>query len=370
MVSGSWLMVNNCQQIFLELLQGGLWGKEVRLLPFGEIDYAAILKLAEEQSVVGLVAAGLEHVKDVKVPQEWALQFAGQTLQLEQRNKAMNAFVAKLIEDLRKADVYCLLVKGQGVAQCYEKPLWRASGDVDLLLSKDNYEKAKACLTPQAGQVEEEDEEKMHLGLTIDGWLVELHGTLYTCFSKKINRLIDSVQHSIFCGGEVRSWDNGGTVVYLPSADNDVILVFTHILEHFFIEGVGIRQICDWCRLLYCYREKLDLRVLESRIRKVGLMKEWKAFASLAVDWLGMPKEAMPFYDERFSQKGVGVLKLVMEAGNFGHNKDLSYRIRYKGTTYKVVSLWRRMKDFVRFIPLFPLDVPRFFVTYVLGKVK
>ena len=33
--------------------------------------------------MVGLVAAGLEHVIDVKVPQVWALQFAGQTLQLE-----------------------------------------------------------------------------------------------------------------------------------------------------------------------------------------------------------------------------------------------------------------------------------------------
>ena len=95
-------------------------------------------RLAEEQSVVGLVAAGIEHVKDVKVPKEMALQFAGQTLQLEQHNQLMNVFVAELIERLRKKDVYCLLVKGQGVAQCYERPLWRCAGDIDLLLSDNN----------------------------------------------------------------------------------------------------------------------------------------------------------------------------------------------------------------------------------------
>lgn len=50
-------------------------------------------RFAQEQSVVGLVAAGLEHVQDVKVPQNVALSFAGATLQLEHRNKAMNEFV-------------------------------------------------------------------------------------------------------------------------------------------------------------------------------------------------------------------------------------------------------------------------------------
>ena len=165
-------------------------------------------------------------------------------------------------------------------------------------------------------------------------------------------------------------WDNSGTVVYLPSADNDVILLFTHILEHFFIEGIGLRQICDLCRLLYTYRSKIDTKRLEMRLQKAGIMTEWKAFASLAVDSLGMPKEAMPFYDVDFKGKGERVLKLVLEAGNFGHNKDLSYRTKYKGMTYKIVSLWRRIGDFVQFVPIFPLDAPRFFVTYVFGKVK
>ena len=86
----------------------------------------------------------------------------------------MNAFIAELIDKLRKADIYALLVKGQGIAQCYEKPLWRCSGDVDLLLSADNYEKAKTVLMPIASEVETEYEGISHLGMTIDEWVVEL----------------------------------------------------------------------------------------------------------------------------------------------------------------------------------------------------
>lgn len=48
-----------------------------------------------------------------------------------QRNKTMNALVAELIKKLRNKDVYTLLVKGQVVAQCYERPLWRCAGDID-----------------------------------------------------------------------------------------------------------------------------------------------------------------------------------------------------------------------------------------------
>ena len=59
---------DNNIKAFLELVRAGLWEKEARLSQFGEVDYEEIMGLAEEQSVDGLVTAGLEHVTDVKVP--------------------------------------------------------------------------------------------------------------------------------------------------------------------------------------------------------------------------------------------------------------------------------------------------------------
>lgn len=70
-------MNSNNQQVFFALVRAGLWEKDVQLLPYGEVDYAEVMRLAQEQVVVGLVAAGLEHVTDMRVPQVWALQFAG-----------------------------------------------------------------------------------------------------------------------------------------------------------------------------------------------------------------------------------------------------------------------------------------------------
>jgi len=252
---------------FFEFLRGGLWEKEVQLSGYELIDFKLINQLAEEQSVVGVVTAGLEHVVDVKVPQEILLQFIGSTLQIEQQNKLMNEFVERLNGRLRGKEVYTLLIKGQGIAQCYERPLWRSSGDVDLLLSNSNYSVAASILSEDAVSVEKENPYNKHLAMTIDRWLVELHGTLRCGLWKSLDKELDKTQDAIFYGGKVRSWLNGQTLVFLPAPDEDVFFVFSHIIEHFYKEGVGLRQICDWTRLLWTYRDSIDIRLLEKRIR-------------------------------------------------------------------------------------------------------
>lgn len=349
---------SNNQLVFFELLRAGLWG--VRN-PDEWIDettgWQGVYLLATEQSALGLILAGLEH-SDVKPPKELLLQWIGEVQAIEHRNKAMNAFVASLIERLRAEDVYTILVKGQGIAQCYERPLWRACGDVDLFLSEENYQKAVHVLSPLATKVEEENSYRKHLAMTIDGWSVELHGTLRSGLWNRLDREIDNVQNEVFLGGAVRSWMNGNTQVLLPRADEDVVFVFSHILQHFFMEGIGLRQICDWCRLMWNYRDTLNLVLLESRIRKAGVMTEWKAFGSLAVEYLGMPVEAMPLYsdDKKWFRKADKVMGFILETGNFGHNRDYSYYQKYPYVVFKAISLWRHIKDFGRYFVIFPLD--------------
>ena len=77
----------------------------------------------------------------------------------------------------------------------------------------------------------------------------------------------------------------------------------------------------------------------------------------------------MPFYDPRFKVKGEKVLKRILNCGNFGHNNDLSYRAEYTGMTYKTIAIWRRFWDFVSLVPVFPIDAPKFFLRYVIGKM-
>lgn len=80
-------------------------------------------------------------------------------------------------------------------------------------------------------------------------------------------------------------------------------------------------------------------------------MKEWKAFGAFAVEYLGMPAEAMPYLDVRskmddgrceidkhLKRKADRILKFVLESGNFGHNRDISYKQKYHFVIHYAMS--------------------------------
>lgn len=315
------------------------------------VDWKKVYLLAGAQSVVGLVTAGIERFKNQHIPfnldQELLMQLIGEVQMIEQTNKAMNKFIEKLVWKMRDAEIYTLLVKGQGIAQCYERPSWRTPGDVDFFLSNDNYEKAKRFLLPLSSGNKPERLYSKEIGMSIDPWYVEVHGTLRTGLSARIDRAIDLVQRDVFYGGSVRSWANGNTQVFLPAPDCDVFFVFTHFIKHFYKEGgVSIRQLCDWCRLLWAYKDSLNHDILKSRIRKAGLMSEWKAFAALAVEYLGMPVEAMPLYssDKKWKKKAKKIVTFILKGGE-----------------------WQKFNDTIAVGKIFPLSTLRFLPWILLG---
>ncbi len=383
-------MKDNTIEAFFELLRAGLWSNDNLNfdLDFDGVKWEKVYKLAQEQSVQGIILQGIEWLKNhndnpnhnlnINIPQVLLLQWIGEVQMIEQRNKEMNAFIASLIEKVRAADIYTLLVKGQGIAQCYDKPFGRVCGDVDLLLSKHNYEKAKKFLLPKGVLTEPEEAAKKHLAMQIEQWTVELHGTLHVGLSTRVDRMLDNVQYDIFHREEVQSVtldvnDNlnettkgyKNVQVFLPAANEDVVYVFAHILQHFYKGGIGLRQICDWCRLLYTYRDTLDLELLERRIRQAGLLDEWRAFGAFAVKYLGMPIEAIPLLNNnlysKLKKKADRICEFIMEVGNFGHNRDSSYFQKHSYFVQKSISAWRRVKDLCRHATIFPVNSVRFF---------
>lgn len=359
------------KKIFFEMLKAGLWNKEVQLLPFAPINFSAILKIAEEQSVVGLIAAGLENVKDIKVAKQDIFKIIGISLQIEQQNTSMNLFISKIAVKLSNENINIVLVKGQGIAQCYLRPLWRTCGDVDLLLDSRNYEKAKHFFAKIASSIEQEEFVSKHIAYTISPWLVELHGHMYFGLSHRAYKVVLEVEKDILKNDGTRVWNNNGIVIHLPKPDNDIIIIFTHFLGHFCFGGIGLRQLCDLCRLLWVYRKEINYKLLENRLRKMRLMSEWKVFAAVAVIFLGMPSEAMPFYSTSliYRIKANRACKRILKTGNLGHNNDESYRNAAPKWKTPFITFWRRLCEFFSLAIIFPLDAPLFFTNYLKSKI-
>lgn len=363
---------NNSVETFFLLVRAGLFGRTEGIEDFlpDDVDWEEVYQLAKEQGVMGLVAEGVEIVRTEWakthgtpfIPRKQVMKYASVILQLEKHNLDMNGFIAKLIVRLRKRGIIALLLKGQGVAQCYKKPLLRMCGDVDLLLGEEDLKKAQDFLLPFASFSKEENDYKKDFALMIANWLVELHGSLRCGFSSCIDRELDKIYHDTFYGENVRSWMNEDVQVFMLGKENEVFYVFVHFLNHFYKSGVGIRQICDWCRLLWTFRDSLDINALEARLKRMKLMSEWRVFGMFAVEYLGMPKEAMPFYceDKKWKSKAKQILAFVMKTGNLGYNRKGKVTV-HSYLSRKIKSSGQRFCDLANHFTIFPMDTLRFF---------
>lgn len=374
----------NIEAFFL-LVRVGLFGRTegAKSILLDDVDWNEVHRLAREQSVTGLLAEGIETLQrqpesadlgariTQMMPEDWAFQLATEMMYLEQSNQAMNKFVASLTGKLRKRGIDAVLLKGQGVAQYYEKPLWRTCGDIDLLLSSDNFVKAKDFLLHYASSAGTENPYKKHFDMSISRWTVELHGSLRCGFSARVDRELDNIFDNTFHDGHVTTWMDRTVPVYMLGRENNVLYVFAHFLNHFYKKGVGIRQICDWSRLLWSFRDTIDTAVLGTRLKSMGLMSEWRAFGAYAVEYLGMPEEAIPFYadKERWKRKARRIQQFILKTGNMGHNR--------KKTTEHVSLLTRKLKsgrqrlcDLTNHLMIFPLDTVRFMPSIFLNGLR
>ena len=114
---------DNNQQAFFALLRAGLWAEPERLVSVvSPVDWKEIYRLASEQSVLGLVLAGIDCLPiEQRPPKVLLLQWIGEIQMLEQQNREMNDFIGSLVEKMHNAGISTILVKGQGVAQCYNR---------------------------------------------------------------------------------------------------------------------------------------------------------------------------------------------------------------------------------------------------------
>lgn len=367
------LIYKNEITVFIDLLRTGLWESIAQISSTGHIDWGGVYSLSQEQAVVGVVAAGIEHADGVKAPKEIVLSMVGDALRLEKRNASMNTFISAFVDKLQEEDLHPVLVKGQGVAQCYKRPLWRACGDVDLLLDRSDYDKANLLLqkiSDGAGEESLRRTDRLHSEYYIKNWIVELHGSLHASLSNRMDEVIDEIQDEVFSEKAVRYWQNGKTQIALPSPDNDVIFVFTHILQHLFLEGVGLRQVCDLTRLLWVFRDVINRGMLYDRLSIMGVVSEWKAFGCLMVDYLGLPEDAMPYYNKAYKKKAERLLSYIIESGNFGHNRDYSHLTIKHPFKRKILIAWFHLRECFKLAQIFPIDAPRFFCRFMIDGIK
>ena len=348
---------------FFALLRSGLWNEVPERAPFaGGADWEALHDLAYRQTVTPLVTDGINRLPKELLPAEPERldPFLGDLMATANRNRVLDAFIPKLFDALEGIPV--VLVKGQALAQDYPDPERRQPGDIDLLLLPSSYETAKDILLPKATKVLDEEKEIWHQGMRFRSVEVEIHGSISTLMSRKLDRKLAALLEEQFDGRPFPAVSIGGAEIPVPDADFNAVYIFVHFLQHYWSGGVGLRQLVDWMTFVTVHKRDIHPVVLEVRLKDLGLLRLWKVFTGFAQEYLGCPVEKLPLAAAPDPRKNARIWRYIRRCGNFGKNVDRS-RGEESYLVRKVHSLWRLVvADRLRHFRVFPQESVRFFL--------
>src|SRR5574344_1128514 len=165
---------DNTIKQFLALLRSGLWGTPCDELLFADgADWEKLFSMSKRQTVRALAFDGLSTLpKSCQPPKVLLMKWYAHVLQTEDKGRRLNKVVRETYDVLRHADLEPTLLKGQGVAQYYRKPLHRQSGDIDIYTGY-YYKKANGLLE-RAGATDSK-ETTWHCSFGWHGEVVENH---------------------------------------------------------------------------------------------------------------------------------------------------------------------------------------------------
>lgn len=366
--------MSNNEVIYMELLRAGLWDRPAAVE--GAIDWKGVALLARLQSTRGPVfQAALALEGQNAVPAAMLPMMQTYLLKSVNAHAATNHAIARLAAALQTADIYPVLLKGQGVAACYPQPLLRQCGDIDLYVGNAYYEEAchiakqfravdTTNTTTGTGEPHETDK---HFSFSMGGGLeVEIHRYTEVLDDEKLNTIWQFIS------------DEGTTSALVPIAFEDVTIqtpnddfnalyIFHHMWHHVIGMGMGMRQLCDWTMFLHSRAGRIDTVLLQQRLEEMKLTEVWHVFGCMAVQHLGLPEDEMPFFDSSFGRRAQRLLSYLLVEGD---NREFKFERSTNPLLKKAATVRYIFRKFFRLLPIFPGIATRTFFHSITGGMK
>lgn len=308
---------------FLYLLRCALWDLRPDLEHIA--DWNGVLRLAQRQTTLGIVGnAALQSQATQDLLPESRVRLLTHLEKMQNEAEQAEALLHSLAVTFDLHDVTFFLLKGLGMAAFYPVPRLRKCGDIDLLVTPADFDKAVAILNgiATAEAVKKAFFSDKHYHIVLNGIAVELHHRCMTLDPTATDLVYRDIEDKAMAlGGDVFTID--GTLIRRPEPTFNAFYVFLHLWEHLKERGIGLRQVCDWTLLLHTRKDQIDRERLKVMLGSLGLMKPWQVLGCLAVDQLGLPEEEMPFYEPHYSHKARRLLQIILKEGNFGKARKL-----------------------------------------------
>jgi len=348
-------MNNKIQNIFLQLLQVGLWQKTLHKFTtsISPEEWAEIYSYATIHTVEGVIFDSFPLLLDYQLPpQSLRIKWAVRIDQIERHNDKMNVIISTQFNSFTNLGLIPILQKGQGVANCYINPNHRVCGDIDWYFENNGYAKAREFLKKE--NMPFNDTAGFSLEYNFNGIPIEHHKHLFDLRNPLKSNYLKAIQKKYSNKKQIVNINN--TPVEILSPELHILQVNVHILKHMISFGIGMRQICDAARLYTYYKESLNNDLLKDMYKKTGIIKWIHVLHHLLETQIGLNKLDLPF-SYPLNTNSDWMLAEIWHGGNFGYHD----RRFADGKIIRTISVHpdgarRLWNNFQRYFPFAPQE--------------
>ncbi len=270
-----------------------------------KINWENIYHLASIHNVQGIISAVIKN-NELCIPGEINSKLQKDFYSTLMYSVKQENETEKLLNILNKACIPHVLTKGYVVRNYYPDKELRTMGDIDILVSEENFEKAKELLKENDYRITDTyfnevsfDKNNVHFEIH-KSLLDEDLGNGYD-YGKYFDQL---------CKKAVKVKDN----TYELNINDHLIYLIAHIGKHFYNEGCGIRMIMDIAVYINRFEYKLDWNYLWNEFEKIRLKKFAQNIFYICNKWfdtkINVPNMDIELYNE--------IETYILEAGTFG----------------------------------------------------
>lgn len=271
------------QQTVLALLRASLWNSRESFSP--EADWQVIETIAKEQAVIPLVYNGTVTAK-LNIPSELSDKWKKRTMYGVMKNERLMCAQEQIITQLTQNGIPCVVLKGSSVSRYYPAPDLRVLGDVDVLISKENIEKATDILQ-QLGYVLHGADHDFHLGFSRKDAYVEVHYDV-TSLPDNLAGQLTRLETAHF----LESTDSAALTSHtfpVLTETNQALSLLLHMVRHMYETGIGLRQMCDWAMFLASPDSDVFAQSTLPVLSRCGLLQYANAATAVCISYLGLP---------------------------------------------------------------------------------
>ena len=316
------------EQAICSLISHSIFGSPLDLP--ADFDWDDVLKEAEQQTIVGIVAYALpEGVKP-----QWKYEYYQNAMHHVQILHAQSQLIAMINE----AGIPLAILKGAAAAIYYPEPSLRSMGDIDFLVPQDRFHETYELMVNNGYVVtcKEDGENARHIGLSKNGIAFELHHH-FSYFDFDLEEyLTDGIQHT-----EIASIGQFSFPM-LPPLENGMVLL-AHMRTHL-KSGLGLRQVVDWM----VYVDKVlddEFWMLEFKevVEKAGLKTFAITTTRMCQMYLGL-SEKITWCREADEELATRLLDNLFLSGNFGRKQGTGGHVEKVGTEIKRLGFFRYLQ--------------------------